>query len=178
MSVTTNKVEKINEFIIPSGEIVFDDNFVKDLKERLHCRFDGDEFKQIFESLKDKKITLPEDHFTVYDKLNNSKSEKVMDALWEQGIKAMDFIDKEKILRNIKFFIENNSNSKILLTDNWYTHLGFYQNEKKEDKTVYNIKCQRHHDSNEWIFWIDNKAAETKNTQRAIVQTAKDKESN
>lgn len=158
------KIEKVSEFIVPETEFVLDATFIDNLRKKYNCRFDGNEFKKIFESLKGEKITLPKNNYDVYDGLDRF-NEQVLDVLFSQGIEEIETQEKEKVLRNIKFFVENNEDKKILLTDNFYTHLGFYRGEEK----VFNILCQRHHDSNEWLFWLSTEAR-SQSTRRAIVE--------
>ena len=165
-----NKIEKVCELTIPESELIFDKNFVADLEERLHCRFDGDEFRKIIESLTSQKMDLSSNNYVIYDGLEKFENKSVMDVLFEQGIEEMEVQEKEKVLRNIKYFIENNLDNKVLLADNWYTHLGFYKNEADE---LHDILCQRHNDSNEWIFWLSKTSAKTNSTHRAIVESIK-----
>ncbi len=167
-----NKIEKVNEFTIPSSEIIIDTEFIKDMHERLRCRFDGEEFKKIIGSLSGEKIKLPQNQYSVYDKLENF-NDSVLNVLFAQGIEEMEYQSKEKILRNIKYFVENSVGNKILLTNNQYTHLGFYANQ--ESNELYEILCQRHNDSDEWLFWLTNSAAKTNSTHRAIVETIEKK---
>lgn len=161
----TSKIERVSEFTIPESTMVFNQDFFDDLKAKYNVRFTGPELEKIITSLKDKEITLPGNTFDVYDGLDKFNNRDVLAILFEQKIEEMEVQNSEKILRNIKLFLDSSASKDILLKNNFLTHLGFCKNEKNE---VLDITSLWHNDVKEWDFNIGK--FKTGYVRRAIVQ--------